>query len=207
MKKRIERNSPQEKTHRIGNTTRYMRNGIVVERVAHSDIKSNSAAQKEKRSQFGKRLAVMAQFAGAFKYGFEQLRRPNQTGYNSGVQFNSAHALNDGVLDLNLLKLSQGPLPCIAIESCKVENGMLKMEWSAQPSGDKAQNSDRVFITVARDDMAGRPILSCRESLMRNTGRFEMPLPKDWNGKALHVYVFLYKEDLSMASDTMHINL
>lgn len=202
MKKKGTSPAPKAKNSAGMAVVDYERNGKTYRRVKHSQINKATDNMKANRAQFASRQAVLTKFADAYRIGFDQLRIPGQSGYNAGISFNTAHAVTDGVVDLNRLQLSQGALPGVDITACRIEQGELHIDWKSQVACNAANRNDHIYLCVAMESMGQRPLSFCPTTLTRETGHFQHLLPKDWDKDTLFVYAFAFRKEAGICSTT-----
>lgn len=182
-------------------TTEYTRNGITVLRVKHSNIKKSSDNMKDNRKKFAARQAILTKFADSYKIGFDQLKQQGQTAYNAGVSFNTSHAVNDGVVDMNMLQMSQGPLPGVRITRCEIVDQKLVVEWDSEMTPALGAD-DAIVATVAKEKMDIRPFMVMHDGLRRKHGRLVRELDRNWLSDSIYVYLFAFRSEINACSNT-----
>jgi hypothetical protein len=166
-----------------------------------------SAAQLAQRQRFGLVMGFMRRARPIVDAGF-LVGNPNSAPINEAVRFNLMYGLSGTYPDITLnypeIRLTTGQVgPARSPVAIVTAEGALEVSWDATPGREAAFDNDQALVMLFNETQD--EVLFLEETVLRSDGSCSIPLPADYNGQSVHVWIGFVREDGSDASYSRYV--
>ena len=165
--------------------------------------RSSQITEKEtqNRNKFAAAHAWLQPLLIFLRTGFANYSATSE-GFNAAKSYNLKHAMIQGQVIPDLVKVSYGDLPLPPDLSVELHEGKLNFSWSANyiPG---TSGKDQLMLLAYHPE--SRTALYDVHGAFRSTGSQSLDLYHDFNGKTIQVYAAFVSADRTQQSDSLYL--
>ncbi|MFD2163979.1 DUF6266 family protein [Paradesertivirga mongoliensis] len=167
--------------------------------------KAPTQLQLEQQAKFALAIQTLQPITALLNDGFKGSKTTRASGYNLAMQ----HLLNNAItgiypnytVDYTKMKISKGSLIKPSDIVMLVDAGVLQLSWSVLVSKYGAFADDELTVLIYNPV---KNIYLPAEGALRADGALDVPLPGDFTGDTVHVFMFFSSRDLTKQSESTY---
>lgn len=158
--------------------------------------------EQRNRNKFATMHAWLKPLLVILRSGFKDASS-NAPGYNAAKSYNLKHAMLDGVVVPELIKLSVGTLPLSQDLSVSYQqDDKLSFNWNPEFL-ENSSRKDQIMVVAYHPE--SRTVVYELHGSFRGSGTQELKIIKEFLGRTIHVYAAFVAADRNSQSDSVYL--
>ena len=181
--------------------------GISFMRAQAKSIKNpRTEKQMNQRAKFSISMVFLKPMTDILRTGFK-LYANNQSAFNAATSYILANAISGEYpnyhIDFPAALISRGSLTPAMNGTAVVQDGNIVVSWDDNTGLGTAKASDRTLIAVYNADRY--EAVTENAGTTRAAGTHTIPVPADWTGDEMHIYLGFVSEDNNEVASSVYL--